>query len=354
MKNLIIPMCGNSKRFPNVKPKWMLTHPITNRFMGIESIMGLNLDFFDKIYYVVLEEHENKFHFLNGFREELKKLGILNKTTITTLSHSTQSQSETVYNLISQENISGFIFIKDCDNYYECNINSTENQVVYYDLNDVNEINPKNKSYLQLDHNQSLLNIVEKKVISSTFSVGGYGFKESSIFCETFENLKDYEGECYVSNIIFQMLLESNKFIGNKCINFKDWGTLDSWNKYKNNYKCLFLDIDGTLIENSSCHFPPYIGEGSKLVNNCDLITNLYEEGKVYIVLTTSRPEECRDITEDELRSKNIPYHQLVMNLPHCKRVLINDYSNSNPYPSASAVNIERNSDKLNVFLNQI
>ena len=122
----------------------------------------------------------------------------------------------------------------------------------------------------------------------------------------------------------------------------------------KNNYKCLFLDIDGTIIVNSSSHIAPYIGEGSKLVNKCDMITNLYEEGKVYFVLTTSRPEEYRDITEDELRSKNIPYHQLVMNLPHCKRVLINDYSNSNPYPSASAVNIERNSDKLNVFLNQI
>jgi hypothetical protein len=46
MKNLIIPMAGKSSRFPNMKPKWMLTHPMKNRFMGIESILGLNLRIF--------------------------------------------------------------------------------------------------------------------------------------------------------------------------------------------------------------------------------------------------------------------------------------------------------------------
>ena len=25
--NLIIPMAGKSSRFPNMRPKWMLTHP---------------------------------------------------------------------------------------------------------------------------------------------------------------------------------------------------------------------------------------------------------------------------------------------------------------------------------------
>ena len=51
MKNLIIPMAGKSSRFPDMRPKWMLTHPMTNRFMGIESILGFNLEFFDNIYY---------------------------------------------------------------------------------------------------------------------------------------------------------------------------------------------------------------------------------------------------------------------------------------------------------------
>ena len=52
MRSLIIPMAGKSSRFPNMRPKWMLTHPMSNRFMAIESILGLNLNFFDKIYFV--------------------------------------------------------------------------------------------------------------------------------------------------------------------------------------------------------------------------------------------------------------------------------------------------------------
>ena len=51
MKTLIVPMAGQSSRFPNTRPKWMLTHPATNRFMVTESISGINLDFFDKIYF---------------------------------------------------------------------------------------------------------------------------------------------------------------------------------------------------------------------------------------------------------------------------------------------------------------
>jgi hypothetical protein len=35
----------------------------------------------------------------------------------------------------------------------------------------------------------------------------------------------------------------------------------------------------------------------------------------------------------------------------HCKRYLINDFSASNSYPSAVAVNLERNSNKLEEFL---
>ena len=41
------------------------------------------------------------------------------------------------------------------------------------------------------------------------------------------------------------------------------------------------------------------------------------------------------------------------MNLPHGRRILVNDFSNTNPYPSALAINIERNSQELsNIFSN--
>ena len=44
--------------------------------MVIEAISGLNLDFFDKIYFIALQEHEEKYQFSKGFAKELEQLGV--------------------------------------------------------------------------------------------------------------------------------------------------------------------------------------------------------------------------------------------------------------------------------------
>ena len=351
MKNLIIPMAGKSSRFPNMRPKWMLTHPMTNRFMGIESILGLNLEFFDNIYYVCLSEHEKQYNFFDGFFLELEELGLKDKVKILFLSEQTASQSETVYQAIQMGGIEGFIFIKDSDGYYECNIKDQNNQVAFFDLNDMDDINARTKSYIEFDIHGLITNIVEKKVISSTFSVGGYGFASAKEFCKIYETFKDTEEECYISHIIFEMILSGSSFYGLKTKNFKDWGTLDAWNKYKSQYRCLFVDIDGTLVSNSSIHFSPYVGTGDPLNSNISLLRSLYDSGKVKIILTTSRPERLRQLTISEMMEYNIPYNELIMGLPHCKRIIINDFAKSNPYPSCEAINLPRNLDNLSEFL---
>ena len=343
-------MAGRSSRFPNMRPKWMLTHPMTNRFMVTESILGLNLDFFDNIWFICLQEHEDKYQFMKGLVSELDEVGLRSKSNIVLLPEQTESQSETVYTFLSGYDLDGFIFIKDSDGFYRCDVEE-RNQVAYFDLNDMDDINARTKSYVDLDVNNVVTNIVEKKVISSTFSSGGYGFADAKEFCKTFEKLQDMDGECYISHIIFEMMLSGSTFYGTKTTDFKDWGTLDAWNKYKSQYKCLFVDIDGTLVTNSSHHFPPYVGSGESIEDNIDLLAELHEQGKAKIVLTTSRPERLRQLTLQELQIKGIPYDELVMGLPHCQRIIINDFAKSNPYPSCSAINIPRNENNLKEFL---
>ena len=343
-------MAGRSSRFPNMRPKWMLTHPMTNRFMVTESILGLNLDFFDNIWFICLQEHEDKYQFMKGLVSELDEVGLRSKSNIVLLPEQTDSQSETVYTFLSGQELDGFVFIKDSDGFYRCDVEE-RNQVAYFDLNDMDDINARTKSYVDLDVNNVVTNIVEKKVISSTFSSGGYGFADAKEFCKTFEKLQDMDGECYISHIIFEMMLSGSTFYGTKTTDFKDWGTLDAWNKYKSQYKCLFVDIDGTLITNSSHHFPPYVGSGKPIENNIDLLADLHEQGKAKIILTTSRPENLRKITIMELQTKGIPYDELIMGLPHCQRIIINDFARSNPYPSCSAINIPRNENNLTEFL---
>ena len=36
-----------------------------------------------------------------------------------------------------------------------------------------------------------------------------------------------------------------------------DWGTIDDWEEYKNEYKTLFIDLDGTLVKNSGEYTNP-------------------------------------------------------------------------------------------------
>ena len=69
------------------------------------------------------------------------------------------------------------------------------------------------------------------------------------------------------------------------------------------------------------------------------------------IILTTSRPERYRDVTLQELQDKGIEYDQVIMGLPHSRRVLINDFAKSNPYPSATAINMPRNKNDLKELL---
>ena len=323
---------------------------MTNRMMVTEAISGLNLDFFDHIYFICLQQHEDKYQFMKGFVSELDDAGLREKSNIVLLPEQTDSQSETVYTFLSGYDLDGFIFIKDSDGFYRCDVEE-RNQVAYFDLNDMDDINARTKSYVDLDVNDVVTNIVEKKVISSTFSSGGYGFADAKEFCKTFEKLQDMDGECYISHIIFEMMLSGSTFYGTKTTDFKDWGTLDAWNKYKSQYKCLFVDIDGTLITNSSHHFPPYTGSGEPIEDNIDLLAELHEQGKAKIILTTSRPERLRQLTIQELQTKGIPFDDLVMGLPHCQRIVINDFARSNPYPSCSAINIPRNENNLTEFL---
>lgn len=65
----------------------------------------------------------------------------------------------------------------------------------------------------------------------------------------------------------------------------------------------------------------------------------LYKTGKVQIILTTLRKEEYKNIRIEQLNMNKIPYDNIIFNLFHCKRYLINDYALSNPYPSSISIN---------------
>ena len=350
MMNLILPVSGKSSRFPGVRPKWLLTHPNGNLMIS-EAIKGLDLLSYDNIYLVTIKEHVEQYKFIDGVHSQFESMGLLDKLTIVILDEHTNNQPETVAEAIKKENIKGQIFIKDSDNYF-CSDALGGNFVATYDLNDMNLVHAKNKSYVVTNDQDIITNIVEKRVVSSTFNVGGYGFECADKFLEYYEELKEHE-DLYVSHIIYKMLLDGISFKKSDVKSYIDWGTLEEWNMYKAKYVTLFVDIDGTLVLNSGEYFEPIWGTTPKIKENVEVINKLYDSQKVNIVLTTSRKDKFKEATEEQLKREGVSYHQIIYNLYHGKRIVINDYAASNPYKSCDAINIKRNSNDLKEILEE-
>ena len=346
--NLIIPIAGKSSRYPGMRPKWLLTHP-SGRLMVVESISGLNLDLFEKIFVIALQEHEDQYSFSSGmercffdaFGKEIYK-----KLDVVLLDAETQNQPETIFQAIDKRKIEGPIFIKDSDNFFKCNIN-TGNFVTTYDISSMESVNAGNKSYVVTDDNGVITSIVEKKVISSEFCAGGYSFESASIFRESFLKLREHKN-LYISHMIYSMMLEGIEFATELASGYIDWGTLKDWNEYKSSFATIFIDMDGVLVENSGRYFGKLWGETSPLRDNVKKIRELYDTGKCQIIITTSRDESFKEVTEVQLEKIGVKYHQIIFNLMHCKRIIVNDYATTNPYKSCDAINISRNSSDLN------
>lgn len=345
---VIVPCAGDSSRYPNVRPKFLLTNPNGN-LMLFDSISKLNLNDCELVV-TILKEHEKKY----GIREMFSKFFKNYNVKLCILNEATKSQSETIYKTIKNMPIYGPILIKDSDNIFKLDkIYEDYNYVTIEYLKNVGITNASNKSYVLTDSNGLIKRIAEKQVISETFCVGGYYFKNAKDFTEAFEELikKGLKSELYVSMVIKYLVENKNTVFKIKPIEeYLDLGTIKEWLQFKHNQKTYFIDVDGIVVKNSGEFSKPYWGTTDGLEENIRIINKLHDLGN-YVILITSRKEKYREITLKQLKKVGVKYHQLIMNLNHSARVVINDFSNSNPFPAAISVNVPRDSDKLGDYI---
>ena len=344
MSSLIIPACGKSSRYPGLRPKWLLTHPSGDSMLA-EGIKGLRHKV-KNIYIVVLKEHVEEYDFINGIYEQIND----DRVKFVVLDEPTANQPETVAQAINLENIKGQIYCKDTDNYFATEV-PEGNFVSTIDLCDSNLISPNNKSYVKTNKG-AVVGIVEKRVVSSMFCCGLYGFASAKEYMKYYEEIANESPETiYLSDVIHKMILDNKVFRTVAAQDYIDWGTSDDWSRFRSEYKCLFLDIDGVLVKNSSGYMKPFLGTTDGIKPNINHVNKLYDSGKAQIILTTARLEKHRPETVEQLDREGLKYHQLVMGLYHAKRVIINDYSLSNPYKSCEAINMPRNSEFLSELI---
>jgi hypothetical protein len=353
MFTLILPAAGASTRYPNMRPKWSLTHP-NGELMIVEGMSGIDLSNFDRIVMTAMRYDVVKYGLQTAIYDSFEKFGL--PFELIGLDTPTSSQSETVAITIQKANIEGEIYIKDCDDYFVTGP-IEPNMVSVYSLYDMEEVIAKNKSYVTVDHLENVTNIVEKRIISDKFCCGGYSFSSAEQFVETFKALKATQSfsrpaqstdpEIFISHVIFEQVLDGKLFKTSKVTNYEDWGTLADWNKYKERYKTIFIDLDGVLVNSSSEMFEPIWGTTGAIQENVDIINEMYDSGTVRVIITTSRKSSFKEVTLKQLDRLDIRYHQIIFDLMHCERVLVNDYSPTNSFPTATAVNMVRNSHDL-------
>jgi hypothetical protein len=349
MSTLILPVAGKSSRFPNMRPKWLLTMP-DGKFMIEKSIENIDLSVFENVIIVALKEHIDLYLSENAVSQLCKNIGIKNVLHCF-LDKPTSSQSETVAFALRKFNITSSFFIKDCDNSFEFSWNGT-NQVASLDLNNTGLVDAKNKSYIEVDPLGNITNIVEKHVISNFFCCGGYGFDSGSNFLKHFEQ-HEIKTECYISHIIYSMLMAGDTFKIGYADKYNDWGTLREYRHFTRSHITIFCDVDGVLFENGS-KFGKKGWNTSPISENLEILSRLQKKKLLYLIVTSCRPDSQIDFLRDELSKYDIVPDRYLMGLPHTRRLLINDFSNTNPYPSAMSINLKRNSKDLSALLESI
>ncbi len=347
-RTLLIPCAGRSTRFPDMRPKWLLTHP-DGRLMAEKALEGCDLGAYTKIVFVILKAHDNEFNAQFILRQAFARLG--NKLYIVVLPDFTSGQADTVYQAIRAAKLTGAVLIKDSDNYLMWeDKGDTSNFVVSGNLYRLREVsNVAAKSYVLLDKNNIVLDIVEKKIISETFCAGAYQFASAKEFCSAFNDMRENAGvgttENYVSHVIAWMIARhSAVFRGYEATGYEDWGTLQEWRNGQRRFSTFVCDLDGVLVKNIGKYGSKNWSNSLEPIDaNLQTLKELQTRGAQIIVMT-ARTEDSRADLEALLTKYGIKAHAIVMGCYHSHRIIINDFAATNHFPSCSAVSIPRDS----------
>ena len=182
----------------------------TGRMNIISNMIDLPLSDFDKIYIVVNQRIDEIYNIKNMLQVQLKNEEFGDKTCIVVIEN-TRNVVDTVLHTVAQIPYNKFgVFIKDADASFNITELNNENTVYTYKLEDVKEINPSSKSYVSTTSDDVVLNIIEKRVISSEFCVGGYYFNDIKKFIDLCERVSEYD-KLYLSNVIYYDILRNGE-----------------------------------------------------------------------------------------------------------------------------------------------
>jgi len=341
---VLLPAAGRSSRFPNVRPKWMLSGPKNDLMLAL-AFASIPRARATRIVVGLLREHEERWHACEGVRRALGA-GV----EFVVFDEVTRGPAETAFEMVRRAEVDGPMIVKDSDSWFTIPEEPEGDFVCVADLRENLDVTAvAAKSFVAVNEQGLVGRIVEKSVASNLISAGGYAFADAGAFARAFEEVRRAagSGELYVSHVIAQMILDGAVFRAVKVDGFRDAGAAREWHAWRRRFRTLVVDIDGVVVKNRGAWFPPYWTDPDEAIApNVEHLKALCAQG-AQLVFMTARPETVRAKTEATLRGLGLQWHALVMGCHHAQRVIVNDHAASNPYPSCEAVNLPRESPAL-------
>lgn len=357
MTTLIVPAAGESTRFGSLRPKFLLQHPHGKSMLaaGLEGLSPSVKSALKAAIIIVQEDHMKDVD-ENVLSEQVRdSIGLVPR--FVRIENQTNSQVETIIRGIDVMSSDGPILVKDCDNYIsfpDTKKDISENYVAFASLKKNPEVVAFNKAFIQMEVGNRVYGIAEKEIISPYIYTGLTRFSSASSFIAAQYSIEK-QGITFVSDIIKVFLDQGYEFFGLEADKYFDWGTAREWQKYLNRFSTLLIDVDGVVTTNMSpvsksnnwSKFTP-------ISENVEALLAIQELENTKLVFLTARSLEYKDNLIAHLTGIGFRNFELICGLPHAKRILVNDFADSNPYPSALAINLERNSNSLSNMLSSV
>jgi hydroxymethylpyrimidine pyrophosphatase-like HAD family hydrolase len=262
----------------------------------------------------------------------------------------TDGPLQTIQEAIKNYKISGIAFVCDCDHAINIepmikNIDLLQHYNILIPTWNITEKDFKLFGKVKLNHKNEIIDFCEKEVMNISDEndivkglLGCYLFKDISLVSK----YPNYEN---ISNMLKQMHNEKQPLITiqiNKADFFGTPKTLEEFRFKRAQKYTLFIDIDGTLIHQTTQQVLP--GTIDKL--------NYWRSLGYSIILTTAKESNKRNELDKLLKECGIEYDDIIMNLSPGPRYIINDRKPYIPYYAmASGIIIDRNDGIMNIEL---
>ena len=312
MSTLIIPCLG--RKIMNDIPQYLNHHP-NGELLLERSLRGVYSSGYEKVIIVLYSNDVKMYHADRVIKDELKEYPI----EILCLDEMTSGPAETIYRAIKAKELSGTVVIKDADNYLRTEELPKGNFVAGLDLNtwERDMHNLRNKSFLIVNEQGNLLDIIEKKIRSEVVCLGLYGFKRAEDFIKAYEKLNDASypiSSLYVSHIISYLIGYSGKvFRYVKSLEYENWGDERLWSDLQRDYALYFINLDTIL------------GNQGTLTESCkEKLMQLQNRGATFVGYTVEN-EEYKQLALKVLQEAGLKFLKVIYGCPFSeKKYLIN------------------------------